>query len=274
MLNSEQRSWVYQHAYLPEHLPGYVESISGAKPHLYSNFLCFSRKRHLIFIGYPLGSKPGDLIGTYDFACKHFQPSTVSIIAPKIWLPPKTFEKQPEDNYYRLDLPLGRLNPEVAYMVRRAKKEVSITYGEFGKEHLRLVNDFLSRHDLTPEQRYIFKHISHYLKDSKTSKIIEARKENRLVAFNIVDIGSVDYAFYLFNFRSVTENVPGASDLLFYEMVSLAQSKEKGAINLGLGIHPGIRRFKEKWGGVYFLPYASALIRRQPPELKSLFDKL
>lgn len=99
-------------------------------------------------------------------------------------------------------------------------------------------------------------------------------KKLALVAFNIVDMGSADYAFYLFNFRSVTENVPGASDLLFYEMVSLAQSKGKGAINLGLGIHPGIRRFKEKWGGVYFLPYASALIRRQPPELKSLFDKL
>ncbi len=274
MLNSEQLSWIYQHAYLPEHLPGYVEAISGAKPHLYGNFLCFSRKRHLIFIGYPLGSKPGDLIETYDFACKHFQPSTVAIIAPRIWLPSKTFEKQPGDSYYRLDLPLGRLNPEVAYMVRRAKREVSITYGEFGKEHRRLINDFLARHELTPEQIYIFKHINRYLKDSETARLIETRKENRLVAFNIVDMGSVDYAFYLFNFRSVIENIPGVSDLLFYEMVSLAQSKGKGAINLGLGIHPGIRRFKEKWGGVYFLPYASALIRRQPPELKSLFDKL
>ena len=274
MLNSEQRSWVYQHAYLPEHLPGYVESISGAKPHLQDNFLCFSRKRHLIFIGYPLGSKPGDLIGTYDFACKHFQPSTVSIIAPKIWLPPKTFEKQPEDNYYRLDLPLGRLNPEVAYMVRRAKREVHVAYGEFGKEHRRLVNDFLVGHKLTPEQRYIFKHISRYLKDSETARLIETRKENRLAAFSIVDMGSVDYAFYLFNFRSKKENVPGASDLLFREMVNLSQSEGKKAINLGLGIHSGIRRFKEKWGGIPFLPYSSALVHKEPFDMGKLASKL
>jgi hypothetical protein len=57
--------------------------------------------------------------------------------------------------------------------------------------------------------------------------------------------------------------VPGASDFLFDEMVRLAQSKGKRAINLGLGIHAGIRRFKEKWGGKAFLTHRSILIQRQ-----------
>jgi len=274
MLNNEQLSWIYQHAYLPEHLPYYVEAISGAKPHLQDNFLCFYRKKHLIFIGYPLGDKQGDIIETYDYVCKHFQPYTVAIIAPKMWLPSQTFEKLLEDSYYRLNLPADHVDPAVRYMVRRAKREVHVAYGEFGKEHRKLTNEFIAGHELTPEQKYLFKHIRNYLKASDTAIVIDARKEKRLVAFNIIDMGSADYAFYLFNFRSKKENIPGASDLLFREMINLAQSEGKKAINLGLGIHQGIRRFKEKWGGVTFLPYYSALVHKVPFDMGKLANKL
>ena len=61
---------------------------------------------------------------------------------------------------------------------------------------------------------------------------------------------------------------------LFLEMVRLAEREGKKAINLGLGINSGIRRFKQKWGGFPFLPYASALIRREPLDMGSLADKL
>jgi hypothetical protein len=58
-------------------------------------------------------------------------------------------------------------------------------------------------------------------------------------------------------------------------MVRLAQSEGKAAINLGLGINDGIRRFKEKWGGVPFLPYQSAFVHRKPSlGLGKLADKL
>jgi hypothetical protein len=274
MLNKEERALVYQHAYLPEHLPNYVEAASGAEPHLHGDYLCFSQRTHLIFIGYPLGIKAGDTQRAYKSACKRFRPATVAIIAPEIWLPAQTYEGRPRDSYYRLGLPLGPIDPEVAYMVRRAGRELQVTQGRFGKEHQRLVKDFLSRHDLTREQRYIFKRILHYSKRSMTMRLLEARKEDVLVAFTIVDMGSANYAFYLFNFRSVEENIPGASDLLFHEMVSLSQSEGKVAINLGLGIHPGIRRFKVKWGGIPFLAYASALVHRKPFEMGTLMDKL
>lgn len=53
------------------------------------------------------------------------------------------------------------------------------------------------------------------------------------------------------------------SDLLFYEMINLAKEHGKGYINLGLGVNEGIRRFKEKWGGVPFLRYEFCEYRRK-----------
>jgi len=274
MLSSEELHLVYELAYIPEHLPSYVEAVSGAEPHLHGDYLCFSQRKHLIFIGYPLRNKTGDIPRAYKSACKRFRPATVAIIAPEIWLPAQTYEGQPVDSYYRLGLSLGPIDPEVAYMVRRAGRELQVKEGRFGKEHQRLVKDFLAGHELTREQKEIFKGIPQYLKRSVTARLLEARKGDHLVAFSIVDMGAANYGFYLFNFRSVEENVPGASDLLFHEMVSLAQAERKGALNLGLGIHPGVRRFKEKWGGVPFLTHASAFVRRQPLEMGRLVDKL
>ena len=274
MLTTEERRWLYRHAYLPEHIPDYVEPVSNAKAHLKNNYLFYIHRKHLSFIGFPLGDRPGDLPGAYDSVCRFFKPDTVAVIAPEIWLPPGTYEKHSSDNYYRLNLPIESLNVDLAYMIRRAQKELHLTSGAFGREHRKLVKSFLTAHKLTPEQRYVFKNIHHYLKRSKTTRLIEARKKGRLVGFTIVDMGSADYAFYMFNFRSTKEKIPGASDLLFNEMVKIAQSESKKAINLGLGIHPGIRRFKEKWGGAPFLTYSSAVVHRKPVGMDNLTNKL
>jgi hypothetical protein len=274
MLAIQEQRRIYQQAYLPEHLPGYVEAVSGAKPYLHDDYLCFLHKKHLIFIGYPLGSKSVDPVCIYDSVCERFIPATVAVIAPEIWMPPDTCEHHPADSYYRLSLPLKSLDAGRAYMIRRAEKELQITAGEFGKEHRKLVNAFLAARKFTPAQKYVFKHIHRYLKNSKSTRLIEARKGRRLVAFTIADMGSADYAFYMFNFRSTKDKIPGASDLLFNEMVKMSQSEGKQAINLGLGIHPGIRRFKEKWGGIPFLSYSSALVHRKPMDLGKLANKL
>jgi hypothetical protein len=38
-------------------------------------------------------------------------------------------------------------------------------------------------------------------------------------------------------------------------MIKLTQEQGKDIINLGLGVNAGIRRFKEKWGGIPYLNY-------------------
>jgi hypothetical protein len=274
MLSNQDFGHIYRHAYIPEHLPDYVEAISSAKPHLIENHLCFIRNNHLVFIGYSLSGDNRDSARAYAAACDGFQPSSAAIIAPQLWEIEEPFEKQPTDRYYRLDLPLGAMSAGVAYMVRRAEKDLAVGSGKFGREHKKLIKGFLSKHDLSAPQQYIFKHIHGYLKRSPTGRLLEARKNGRLAAFTIVDLGSADSAFYLFNFRSTKGDVPGASDLLFREMVNLAQAEGKKTLNLGLGINTGIRRFKEKWGGMPFLPYASALVHRKPSDLGSLAKKL
>jgi hypothetical protein len=274
MLESEERRWIYQHAYLPEHLPDYVAAISGAKPYLHGSYLCFFRGHHLIFIGYPLGTGPEEIARAYDGACERFQPSTAAVIAPRIWFSENAASRQPVDRYYRLDLPLGRADSNLTYMVRRAEKEVRVKVGKFGREHRKLVDEFLNHQRFSPEQANIYKRIRHYLKRSRTARMLEARKADRLIAFTIVDLGSVEYAFYMFSVRSGKDSVPGTSDLLFHEMALLAQVEGKTAINLGLGIHAGIRRFKEKWGGVPFLVHSSAVVHRTSPDLDQLAAKL
>jgi hypothetical protein len=273
-LNEAEFKYIYRHAYLPEHLPFYVEAISDTSAHLIGDYICFTRRNHLIFNGYPLGNKTSDVKNAYETACQRFRPNTVAIIAPEIWLPNGTFEAQPKDSYYRLDLPIEALASEVAYMVRRAGRTLRVRQGTFGKEHRKLIKAFLSTHELSPQQKNVFKKIPHYLKRSKTACLLEARKENVLAAFTIVEMGSASFAFYLFNFRSDSVYVPGASDLLFHEMVKLVISEGKSVINLGLGINPGIRRFKEKWGGVHFLPYASTITQRDILALGKLANKL
>jgi hypothetical protein len=89
-----------------------------------------------------------------------------------------------------------------------------------------------------------------------------------------LDLGSARYAFYLFNFRSIDTYIPGASDLLFYEMIQLAHSQGKVFFNLGLGIHPGVRRFKEKWTATPFLQYSSALVLRKASIVETLLGRL
>ena len=274
MLTDHEIQWIYHRAYLPEHLHDYVSAVSGTEPFLQDSYIYFLKKKHLIFNGYPLEPDSGPPARVYDLICDRLRPATVAVMASSLWLPPDQCAEQTTDSYFRLDLPVDPPDAAVAYMVRRARKELQISAGSFGKEHRKIVKAFLARQKFNRRQKSLFKRISDYLKVSHSAVLFEARKAGKLVAFNIVDLGAADYAFYLFSFRSGKINVPGASDLLFHEMVKLAQAEGKKTVNLGLGVNAGIRRFKEKWGGVPFLDYFSAFIDKREVDIGSLAKKL
>ncbi len=274
MLTKEQLGLIYRHAYVPEHLVHYVVAVSGAEPFLHESYLCYVQRGHLIFIGYPLGDDPTETRQAYESACGRFRPSTAAIISARIWLPDNTGNRGHPDAYYRVELPLGPLNPQVAYMCRRAGREVETGQGTFGREHNKLINKFLSGRELGPDERRFFKQVPGYLKRCSTYRLVEARRRGRLVAFNVVDFGSSSYGFHILSFRSQEHYVPGASDLLFRVMADLAEQEGKRALNMGLGINHGIRRFKEKWGGAPFLPYAFVAVRREDDQLQRFLNKL
>ena len=108
MLNKNEYNFVYQHAYLPEHLPVYVETVSGAAAYLLDNYLCYFRKNHLLFIDYPLGIQTGDTSLVFQNACERFNPSTIASITPEPWQRETPVDWQPDDYYYKLALPLEK----------------------------------------------------------------------------------------------------------------------------------------------------------------------
>jgi hypothetical protein len=274
VLSPEDRRWIHERAYVPEHLPDYVEAVSGTEGHLTGSYLCFTGRDHLVLVGYALGPADESPEEAFSRACDRFEPAAASLLAPEVRLTGEGVERAAADRYHRLPLPLEPVPPEAAYMVRRARRELRVTEGAFGRAHRGIVKAFLTGRDLSPEQRRIFERIPKYLSRSRTARLLEARRGKKLAAFDILDLGSARYAFYLFNFRAPGVNVPGASDLLLREMAELAGKEGRTALNLGLGVNAGVRRFKEKWGGEPFLPYASATVRRKETGVASLLKKL
>ncbi|MEW6530610.1 MAG: hypothetical protein AB1473_07225 [Thermodesulfobacteriota bacterium] len=274
MLSQEEQKIVYQKAYVAEHLVHYVQSISGAEPYLHKGYLCFLKADHLIFIGYALQDPAVEAEEAYDSACRSYQPASVAIIAPKIWLSDTAGVEPTHDMYYRLTLPLGEVKPDLAYMIRRAEREIRVGQGTFGPDHVKLTEAFVTERQIVASYEEILQRLPEYLDRSPSARVLEARRGEELVAFNVVDLGSASYLFHLFNFRATETYVPGASDLLFFEMVKMAESEGKSAVNLGLGINSGVRRFKEKWGGEPFLPYTALQIRRKPIGLFSALRRL
>jgi hypothetical protein len=269
MLTGHERDMVFRHAYIPEHLPEYVQAVSLSEPHIHEGYLCYFDGSTLIIIGYPLEAEPAAVTGeeihhVLDSACARFRPASVSIIAPLLPTDDR-MTVHGNDTYFRLDLPLVTGGPEQAYMVRRAARELTVLEGVFGKEHQALVETFIGERDLSAGHGEIFRSLPRYLNGSSTARLLEARKGQALAAFTILDLGSAEYGFYLFNFRSRVIHVPGASDLLFHRMAHLAAEAGKRRLNLGLGVNPGIRRFKEKWGATPFLPHVWATMHRKRP---------
>ena len=274
MLSQEERHRIYRQGYLPEHIPEYVSAISGSTPHLHHNVLCYVRQNHLLFVGYPLGDETTDIPRCYRSACRRFKPARVTIMAPHIWMSDRFCEIGPVDAYYRLDLSAVNKSSALAYMIRRAQRELRFGAGTFDDEHRRLIEAFISERDVSSAHQYIFARIADYINASETVRILEVRKASQLVAFSIIDMGSAEYAFYLFNFRFVQNPVPGASDLLFSEMVKMASREGKKAVNLGLGLNRGNRRFKEKWGGTVFVAHREVEVVRKRFYWKTILDQL
>jgi hypothetical protein len=279
MITAAQEDYIERQAYVPEHIPQYVTAISQTEPFLFGNFLVYSKKNHLIFVGYPL-KEPFEekrMGKALEDAVKRFKPDVVSLAAPTIPPSVKDCVHSPSDHYYRLDLSTISISQKLRNMLKRAGRELSVgKKKEFDEEHKEMIVEFLKTHPVDEATRFIFQRIDHYLSSSETAWIFDARTERgELVAFDVAEFKPKDYALYMFNFGSDARYVPGASDLLLSNVIQQAKTEKKEYINLGLGINPGVTFFKKKWGGVPFLPHTSCLYRPSRKEnLDNLLQKL
>jgi hypothetical protein len=279
MISRAEREYIEEYAYLPEHIPQYVTAVSETEPFLIDDYIVHSRGDYFIFVGYPLKESFNEkqMGKAFDDAIKRFKSGSVALIAPAIPSGMTGCEGYPSDHYYRLDLSVLSISQKLGNMLNRAGRELSVRRSkDFAGEHQDLIKDFLKSHPVDEATRFIFEKIGKYLSSSTTAWVFDARnKKGMLVAFDIAEFKPRDYAIYMFNFSSETLYVPGASDLLLFEVIQKAKIERKKYINLGLGINPGVTFFKKKWGGVIFLPHAFCLYRFPRKEnLERLLQKL
>ena len=191
-------------------------------------------------------------------AVDRFRPEVLWFIGPEI-LPSllDSCKERETDRYYTLDIEQTKLKPSLQRVADKASKELIVERGHsISKEHDVLISELLKREELPPRVRELYRAMPDYVARSSSACTLNARDQNRkLSAFFVVELGAKNFSTYVLGCHSKKHYVSHASDLLFLEMINLTREHGKHIINLGLGVNEGIRRFKEKWGGIPSLNY-------------------
>ncbi|MBM4307942.1 MAG: hypothetical protein FJ123_14520 [Deltaproteobacteria bacterium] len=260
MITPEEEQYILERAYVPEHIVSLMVLISKGEPFLIEDYLSFVKDNWLILVGYPLDGNFSQerCERILNQAVKTFRPEYLWFIGQEI---PSSFSifctERETDQYYRLDLEKTEVRPSLQRMADKASKELTIERGHsISKEHEALILELLKREKLPPRVRELYRSMSDYAPHSSSTFVLNARDKNgKLCAFYVVELGAKSFSTYVLGTYSKKNYRPHASDLLFLEMIKLTREHGKRIINLGLGVNEGIRRFKEKWGGVPFLKY-------------------
>ena len=265
-------------AYVPEHVVGLMSLISRGEPGLVEDFLYFAKDNWLIFIGYRLGGN-SSLSHTENVLSQLLaahKPEYLWFIGPEI--PPSlsaSSGEEQKDQYYVLDLE-KKIKPSLERAAEKASKELTVERARsFSKKHEALVKEFLKREKLPSRIRELYLAMPRYIHHSKSALVLSAwDKKGRLSAFNVVDLSAKEFTTYLLGCHSKKNYVPHASDLLFHEMIRLSRESGKRTLHLGIGVNEGIRRFKEKWGGIPYLDYHFCECHYERPRSVSLIRAL
>ncbi len=260
MISSIDEEYILTRAYVPEHIVTLMALLSKGEPFLIEDHLVLAKDTWLIFVGYPF-----DRMFSQERCEKivkqvleRFRPESLRFIGPEIplFLTDSCSERQ-TDRYYRFDIEQARVKNSLRRVAEKASQELDVERANaFSKEHEILISELLKREKLRPRVRELYHLMPDYFSRSSSACVLNAwNKERRLSAFYILELGARNFTTYLIGTHSKKNYVPHASDLLFLKMIELTREQGKSEINLGLGVNEGIRRFKEKWGGVPFLNY-------------------
>jgi len=262
---------IRSHAYIPEHLVGLMTAISGGEAFVMGEYLGFAKDPWVILIGYPLtGRFLADEFGrVLSEALAEFRPASLWFIAPEMpgSVGPEIRHLE-SDRYYTLDLASFTLRSGLRRLTGRAARELTVARSNaITPPHEEAIAEFLARERPSPRIEALFRSLAGYVARAESAVVLTARNAQGAVsAFYVVDLEAPGFATYVVGCHSKQHYVVGASDLLFLEMVALAREQGKRTIHLGLGVNDGIRRFKEKWGGLPGLPYEFCEVRRRGVE--------
>ena len=187
-----------------------------------------------------------------------FRPEYLWFIGPEILVSLlDSCKERQTDQYYRLDLEQMKRKSSLLRIADEASRALTVERGHsISKEHQALIAELLKREKLPPQISELYRAMPDYVAHASSACVLNAWDKNRRVsAFYVVELGAKNFSTYILGSHSKKHYVPHASDLLFLEMIELTREHGKNVINLGLGVNEGIRRFKEKWGGIPFLNY-------------------
>lgn len=250
-------------AITPDQLLPYVAAVSGLESEIIGDCLLHRADGDAVLVAYPL-SNPLDGNAREEavrLACQMLGLRRISVLSPAPLANPPQNASIETDAYWRIPIDNFRPGQKLANTLRRAGREVAVRAqsgkGAYAAEHEKLTTDFikLKSGELAEGTKYLFGQLQAYLENVPEALLFEARDHSgALAAFAIGDFTALATAFYMFAFRK-PDAPPGAADLLIEAMLREGKKRGHEFLNLGLGINPGIRFFKQKWGATAHLPY-------------------
>jgi hypothetical protein len=275
VITSGEEAYILKKAYVPEHIVSLMALISKGDPFLVEDHFGLVKDNWLILVGYPFDQRfsleRSEKI--IKQVLERYRPEILWFIGPEIPASlSNTCQERETDQYYRLDLGKVKVKASLKRASEKASQELTIERGHsISKEHEALISELAKREKLPPRIRELYRAMPDYIGHSSTAYVLNARdKRGKLCAFYVVDLAAEGFATYVLGTHSKKNYVPHASDLLFLEMIELTREHGKDIVHLGLGVNEGIRRFKEKWGGVPFLNYEFCEHRPKSTKISSV----
>ena len=272
MLTSEQEAYILEHAYVPEHCIHLMTLVSGGEPFLIDDYFICRKDNWIILIGYPLKDNfdPDRFEAVFSKLRDKFHPDYISLIAPQMpsSLGPDCQESE-SDVYFTLSTRETAIRSPVKRNLKKAGQNLRVTASNrMQDDHQQLMTEFVERVKPSDRvKRLMFKMPEFVVRVDKAFVLNARDKSDQLTAFYVVDFEARQFSNYIIGCHSKTNYVLGASDLLLFELLNMSLDLNKEYIHLGLGVNAGIRRFKEKWGGVPSRRYEMCELAFQKPSI-------
>ena len=273
MIGPDQLARVSAEAVVPEQVVVYVRAVAGSRARMVGSCVGYESNGRFVLIGYPLHD-PLDTDAMVHSVTQSLSISglrQITVVGPV--RPPQTPAdiRSHEDAYQALRLPAPPPGQKLRNLLRRSGRELNIDKGRcLSSDHIALVQRYLDDRLLAAGTRHIFTKISDYIEASPTSLVVSARRsDGQLAAFGVGEYVSLHTAFFVFCFRNPPVAPPGSADLVLAELLVEAEARGQARMNLGLGVNEGIRFFKRKWGGDFFLPSVAVSWDIRPAKRRS-----
>jgi len=279
MLTSDEKAYILDQAYVPEHCIRLMTHVSGGEPFLIDDFFICRKENWIILIGYPLADNftPDQLEAVFAKVKKKFRPEFVSLVAPQMPSSLAAACRETEsDAYFTLQAQKPVIRSPLKRNLRKARQNLRVEFSSGMQDaHGELMHEFVGRTPLSERvQRLLFK-MPEFVAGSDMALVLNTWDQaNKLAAFYVVDLEAKRFSNYIMGCHSRKNYVRGASDLLLFELINLSLEYDKLYLHLGLGVNDGIRRFKAKWGAVPSRRYEMGELALKKPSILDTFRAL